>query len=380
MKHISVDRMEEAVRSQLENIERSRTTANVSVPGRFEADKVLVINLGGIGDLLLSTPALRALRNTYPRARIYFLGSPGASELAKNLPYIDETLNLDLGLTPNALYRSMKSILYLRRAGIDLAINMRTLVRRTGALKIRLLMDLIGAKITAGRDTELMGSFFNVSIPESRLGDKYEMEYDLDMVRVLGADVIDKQPDLPIEESCVNNAALLLKSNGISGGDILIGIHPGGKPSHRWPPDKYAEVINKLAGTVKAKFVITGDKADAPLAAAIRRSTFADIINTAGILSIGDLGAIIKRCNLYICNDTAAMHMAAILKTPLVAIFGPGYLKRFDPRNISPDAVVIFKNAECSPCDRHACRDAGCLKSIGSEEVIDASLKLLKAK
>lgn len=378
MRQISVQEMEDAVARQLEKpLAHKRSSAGTDLRKEY-LDNILVINLGGIGDVILSTPALCALKNTYPRARVYFLGVKRVNEFVQHLPYVDEVVNFDFSVSPGSVINNIRTLAYLKNLKMSLAINMRTLVSRSSALKIMLLLKMIGAKVTVGRDTEGRGDFFDIRIPESWKGDKSEMEYDLDAVRALGGEIVNKQPDLVIDDASLKRVGSILSSNGISAQDILIGVHPGGKESHRWPAEKFAEAVNLISDKVSAKFIMTGDKADAAAAEKVIKLSKVKVIDAIGKLSLGESGALIKRCNLYICNDTSVMHIAAILKVPLIAIFGPGYLKRVDPRNISKDAVVIYRETSCAPCDRKTCGKMECLKNIETAEVVRAALRLLK--
>jgi heptosyltransferase-2 len=328
--------------------------------------KILIINLGGIGDLLLSTPALRALKGAYPESRLSVLVSPRVGELAKRLTFID---------TVHTFHANWKMLSDLRKEQFDLAINMRTLVSNAGAIKMRALIAIIGAKMTAGRDTEGRGSFFDVSISETALGDKYEMEYDIELVEKLGAVVTDRKVILPVSDADRERVSGILSGAGIGPGDIVIGIHPGGKPSHRWPIGSFAGAMNAISKKVRCAFVITGEAAEKGLADGLTGLVDAKVADTTGSLDIGGLAALIERCALYISNDTAAMHIAAAKGVNLVAIFGPGYLKRFDPRTISPNSAVIYKAVQCTPCDRAHCPSMKCLNGISAQEVAEAALR-----
>jgi len=265
------------------------------------------------------------------------------------------------------LFRHLKLLLKLRRKHFDLAINMRTLVTRSGARKIRLLLNIINARKTAGRDTDGRGSFLDTRIPETFPGKKYEMEYDIDTVNALGAEVKDKNIDFNIDEESINKVDKVLEKEGVSEDDTLIGIHLGGMPSRRWPIDNFSKVIDDINKRISCKFVITGGVDEIN----------AKIIDLVGKLTIRELGALIKECNLFITNDTGPMHVAAILRIPLVAIFGPGDITRFDPRNISDKAIVLYKKVDCAPCEKVECEDLKCLKIILPEEVKEAIGKLL---
>lgn len=341
---------------------------------------ILVINLGGIGDLLLSTPALCALKNSYPNARITLLVIPRAAGLAGDLPYIDQTYCFKPYFGLNALREDLRALLILRKKGFDLAINMRTLVSKISALKIKILLEIINPKVKAGRDTEGRGGFFDIKIPETDKGDKYEMEYDIDTVKALGAQEFNRNLTFDIDKGDEEKILSILRRESINESDILIGVNPAGMPSRRWPVENFASAIGRISKEIACKFIITGAVNESSLAKRIigLSNKDADIIDLTGQLSLKELGALIKRYNCFISNDTGPMHIAAILNTPQVAIFGPGFLVRFDPRNISKRAIVLYKETECSPCNKKACRSMKCLKAISPDEVAKSALDLLK--
>lgn len=349
----------------------------MAVKENITHNKILIINLGGIGDILLSTPALRALKNNSPTTQISILVIPRDYEILKDLSYIDNIFIFHKGYSPVGFFKSLNTLLTLRGMHFDLAINMRTLVSKRSTKKIKFLLDIIKPKIKAGRDTEGRGYFFDINIPETDIGTKYEMEYDIDTIKALDIEVIDKNIDFKIDKFALEEVNQLLGKEGVSADDILVGIHPGGVPSRRWPIENFSEIIDTIYKERPAKFVITGGKKEVNLAKRLVKMANAKIINFAGRLSIKELGVLIKRCNLYISNDTGPMHIAAILNTPLVAIFGPGDITRYDPRNISNKTVVLYQKVVCAPCNKVKCDSMECLKLISSEEVVEAVLKLL---
>lgn len=341
---------------------------------------ILIINLGGIGDLLLSTPALRALRKAHPEAEISVLATAGVYEIVKSLSYIDKvfTFNLEYGkIFPfSKSLRNLKILSILRKKQFDVAINMRTLVSDRGARKVKILLAIIRPGMKVGRDTEGRGYFFDIKIPETIVGTKHEMEYHIDTVKALGAEVIDRTIDFEIDEESIENVNKILEED-ISKDVILIGFHPGGRPSRRWPIENFVKVAEDVHKRISCKLVATGGESEISLIKELVRASHAEIINLAGMLSIKELGALIKRCNLFVSNDTGPMHISAILGTPLVAIFGPGDIAHYDPRNISDKAVVLYEKVDCAPCAKIKCQTIKCLKKIHPEEVIEATLGLV---
>lgn len=343
--------------------------------------KILVINLGGIGDMLLSLPALKALKNSCGEPEISVLVTERVYEVVKALPYINEIYKFNIGyggvIPFSKIMINFKTLLALRKKRFNLAVNMRTLGSKKSALKIRLMLNIIKPGIKAGRNTEGRGAFFDIKIEETFIGQKYEMEYDMEMVKKIGAEAAGRNIELMIDKESENNVKNIFNEKGISREDIVIGIHPGGMPSRRWPIKNFSRVIKEINNKIHARFIITGGKGEADLGEELARVDSAKVINLVNKLKIKELEALIKRCNLFISNDTGPMHFAAVLKTPLIAIFGPGDIVRFDPRNISDKAVVFYKKTGCAPCENTTCDSLECLKEILPEEVINAANSLL---
>jgi heptosyltransferase II len=344
--------------------------------------KILIVNLAGIGDLLLSLPALKALRKSFPQAKICLLTSEKVYEIAKKIEFIDQIFCLKISyggiLGISSFCGHLISLLKLRKESFDLAVNMRTLVSDKSAKKMRLLLKIINPKRTAGRNTENRGSFFDLKIPETQIGEKYESEYDLELVEALGAAVIDKEIDFKVSaDDAADIEQQLLKQN-IPNNSLIIGIHPGGMPTRRWPIECFCQLIESLSKQIACYFVISGGYNEINLAQRLEKILPNKVISFAGKLNIQQTAALIAKCNIFIANDTGPMHIAAILKTPLIALFGPGDIKRFDPRIIFKSAIVFYNKQECAPCEQVNCDKMICMQSIKTEDVAKAVIELLK--
>jgi len=318
--------------------------------------KILVVNLGGIGDMLLSTPALRALKDKFPQAQISILVVKRVYEIVKGLYYIDNIFVFYKSYSLISFLKNFYTLLTLKKKHFDLLINMRTIHSKRSASKIKFLLNIINPKIKAGRDTDGVANFFDIKIPETPIGQKYEMDYDIETVKALGAQAADRSIDFKVDDASVEKIEKILEKEDIFRDDILIGIHPGGRSSRRWPLENFSQVIAEIYQKISCKFVITGGEDEVGLADKLIKMTRPKAINLAGQLKIRELGALIKRCNLYISNDTGPIHIAAILEAPLIAIFGAGDITRYDPRNISGKAEVFHKKVECAPCGKINCK------------------------
>lgn len=212
---------------------------------------ILIINLAGIGDLLLSVPALQSLRRSYPDAVISMLTTEKVYDIAKDLDCVDHLYIFDMsyggGLGISNVIKHMACLIKLRNEKFDIAVNMRTLVSDKSAKKMHWLLKIIHPKKTAGRDTEKRGDFFDIKIPETQIGQKYESEYDLDTVRALGATVLDESIEFKIASEEMAFIEEQLQKQNIKNDALLIGIHPGGMPSRRWSIDRFVRLIEIIS-------------------------------------------------------------------------------------------------------------------------------------
>ncbi len=340
--------------------------------------KILIINLGGIGDLLLSTPALRALKAQNPAAEINLLVFEPVKEYADGLGFIDEVFTLSAGKI-NFL-KNLRVVLFLKNKKFDTAINMRTLGSKSGASKIKLLFKIIAPLKTIGRDTAGRGDFFDIKIPEPDIGEKFELEYDIETVKQLGVDVKDKTIKFRVDDQKRKEVNELLKECGIGEDDRIVAVHPGGKPSHRWPKENFAEVVKSIKKNTQVKFVMVAGKDEKALGQYIIRQSGVDMSDFSGRLNIYQLGALLERVDVLVCNDSGPMHIAAAIGTYLVAIFGAGYFHRYNPKNITDKVITLYKEADCAPCCKLECDDIKCLKTISVNEVYNAAIQLLKGQ
>ncbi|HAJ57180.1 MAG TPA: hypothetical protein DCL35_05360 [Candidatus Omnitrophica bacterium] len=351
---------------------------------KYDLKKILIVHLGGMGDVLLSGPAIRALRIAYPSAEISMLVTSKVVPVVENMRLADKMFVFDMcygGVVPLAkVFRNVKAILELRRMRFDAAINMRTLVSCAGAMKVAFLLGIIRPKIRAGRDTEKRGWFFTLKASEGDLGTKYEADLDIETVGLLGAEAADKRPFLDIPQKDTEYIDAKFMELGIAGDDLLVVIHIGGMYSRRWPIENFAGLINRLNAGFSCKVMVLAGPGEKGLLERLSRLAAGGYITPDTDLDFCQLAALIKRSGLFISNDTGPMHVAAILKTPQVAIFGPGDLTRFDPRNISERAVVAIKKSPCAPCNKEKCSDMECLKALSVEDVFGAAEGLLRSR
>ena len=346
--------------------------------------KILAIELGGLGDLLLATPSLRALKCAHPDAGLHVLVIPRSAEIIEGLEYIDEVRLIDLDAakpsrwprSPGSPFRLLRDLWRLRREHYDAVLNLRTINSFAGALKMAAIFRFCGARIRAGRNTEGRGFFLNRRVPEADFDDVLEAEFAARVVALLGVEVDDLTPDLPISDADRHAVDALLDEHGL-GRQPLLGLNPGAAwPSKIWPAERFAAVADALRRELGCEVVLTGSPSERPLAERVAELAEDGAVNLTGRTSLRQLAALLQRLRLYITNDTGPMHIAAAVQVPLIGIFGPGEFDRYKPIGPPERVVAMRAAADCSPCPRYACESMRCLYAISLDDVLAEARRL----
>lgn len=340
---------------------------------------ILIIRTAYIGDIILTLPILKPLKELYPDAKIAFLTSSKAKEVLENNPYIDEILTYDAfwfyhkGLK-EALVDHWKFLKLLRSKSYDLVIEARGDIR-----DIALLAYLTKSKYRVSYNVGGGGYLLTHVIPFKRI--KHKVEYHLDIVRFLGCESNPVEWSIYLKPEEKNCGRILLLNEGVGESDFIVGIHSGGRLGLKcWFDRGYAEVADWIATRTGAKIVFTGSEDERGLIENIITKMGNPAINLSGKIDLRLLSSLIERFNLFICNDSAPLHFASAMKTPTVAIFGPSKSKETGPYgNLHR---VVEKNFPCRyQCNENSChheRFHACMKEITVENILEAVRSLLE--
>jgi ADP-heptose:LPS heptosyltransferase len=276
------------------------------------------------------------------------------------------------------LIRSFLAIARLRLQNFDIALNLHQLHSPRGTQRMKLLFRLIGAKETYGRNTAGRGSFYTKSLPDPESPESvHEVEMNLRVVRLLGIDAPLAQPKFWLLDSDREAAARLLPQSWRDDGKPVVALCPGAEvPNKRWRAERYTAVGLELARRFGARIVVVGGAADSMLLAWLSPILESGGISLIGQTSLPVLAGVLENCRLLVTNDSGPMHLAAAMRTPVVAIFGPGYPGRFGP--VGEGHIVLHHQVECSPCNDFHCRRMLCLDSISTDDVLAAASQLLQ--
>lgn len=369
----------------------------------FTPHRILVVTLADLGDALLTIPALQALRQTFPAARIVALTTPVGSAALRDQP-LDELIVFEKQrfnspralLKPDNLRYAVKLWRRLRAERFEACIILHHLTTWFGTLKYAALAIASGAARRYGLDNG-RGFFLTDRAHDAGFGARHQAEYWLDLVGLVGAQAR-QTPTLIVTEAEQATAAKLLGSQDQTK-QPLIALHPGSgtfAPARRWPAQRFAELADALIED-GARIVLVGGGEEANLRRAVlNQMRHADAaIDVGGRTALGELAAVLQRCALFVGNDSGLAHLAGSVGTPVVAIFGPT-----DPRAWGPyggetwrpldgcdNGVEVLHSGQhtalkadiaCSPCiyRGHAlgtpqgCPDRTCLQRISVEQVL----------
>jgi heptosyltransferase-3 len=337
---------------------------------------ILLIQLGDIGDVVLTFPAMKSLRDRFPHAKIMSAVRQKAESLLEDCPWIDGVIAID------QQKRSVKEeIAYqwrffsdLRKHRFELAIDMRTGTR--GAI----LAFLSGASQRVGfyaDDGKLWRNrlFTHLAKIDYRIG-QYVGDYYSAILNAYGIKTQSELPRLPvsIEKQAVVNS--LLKSEHIPADRPLIAIQPFSLWQYKeWKKENHAALIGQIIAEYDAAVIITGSPNEKERAEEIiRLAKHEYVYNFAGKTSVGMLAALLSVCKLFIGSDSAGIHIAAAVGTPTISIFGPSSSASWAPRG-EQHIVVHNKNFSCVPCRNKGCQNteiSRCLDELSVDEVMQA--------
>jgi lipopolysaccharide heptosyltransferase II len=359
-----------------------RNNKKESIPDKVR--EILIIRTAYVGDVIMTLPILRPLKEIYPEAKITFLTNAAAAEMLEGHPDIQKVLSYDAfwfySANPGQAIKDYVRVLKaLRRQNYDLVIEARADIR-----DIAFLMYASKSKCRVSYRTGGGGYLLSQTVPY--LETKHRVEYHLDIVRFLGWRGKEIEWGVCPTQQAAKAANDILSSKGIGSSDFVVGIHPGGRKELKcWSGERYAEVADAIRKRCNGKIVFTGSSGERAMIEGIivgmagMAGTKNDAVNLAGETNLQVLASLVKRYDLFICNDSAPLHIASAMKTPTVAIFGPSKSRETGPYgNLHK---VVEKNFPCRlECDESRCNFRNynqCMRDISPADVVDAVSSLL---
>jgi len=337
----------------------------------LENSRILLIKFSSLGDIILSTAGLRAIREKFS-SKITFLVGEESKSLLLRCPHIDELLVCDFKNKDKGFLGLLKLARVLRKKNFDIIIDLQN------NRKSHILSVLSLCQNRYGYDNKKFGFLLNHRV-KNDLTPMPPINHQFRILNMLGVELKDPFLELwPGEEDRLY-VEELLSAQWLGQNQKVIGINISASPrwqTKSWPLENLIVLCQEL-GRRDMRVVITGTEKDYQAAETLMAAAKnVKIINTCGKTNINQLACLIKRCNIYLSPDSAPLHIAASVGTAFIAFFGPT-----DPARHMPPAknyVLLKKDLPCAPCYKSKCKTKACMKLIRPEEVLGAINKLLK--
>lgn len=366
---------------------------------------VLFIAEGQLGDLLLLTPALEAVKNTFPLAKVSVLAldrrdsntdSPRArvraadahdraSQVLSANPAVDQIFVLSrtelTSLTGLGRVRAeLAAVGSLRRNRFD------TVICTFPEDRFALWAYFSGAKVRVGQRAQPF-HWLLTHIPDVEKGRRGVLQYYCDLASAIGAKVDSQRTSLLISVSSRSWAEGFLRGHRLRANLKLVAIHPGARGPYRiWPPERYASLIDKLQANKSIRTILCRSSQDRPVVSEIERAVRTDCIGVDIEENIGNLGALLERCSLCVSNDSGPRHLASAVGTPSL-----GFLRQYHDREwkVYPENdthATLQGKEQCPACPPGSCLDkipigegfgSYCLRMISVDEAFARTCQLL---
>ncbi|MFH1073471.1 MAG: glycosyltransferase family 9 protein [Candidatus Firestonebacteria bacterium] len=338
----------------------------MKVISKQDIKKILIIRFKGLGDIMLSMPAVKALKKSYPSASISMLINREAEQIVSGITYVDEIM-LHNRMIHGGISGSIRLISEIRKKKFDLVLDLY------GNPRSALITILSKAKYRVGTNHRIRQKAYNIKVPgpEEII---YGAKVHLLAAQAAGADISESDTalDLNIPAEAKESMDSYFFKNNIKKGE-LIGVNPFANwDTKSWGKKKFAEVADKLIESGKKVIVLCGPGED--------KSGFAGLMRNKPLIApetnIKRLAYLLQNLKAVLTNDTVVKHLAVAVKTPTFTIYGATNPKAWEPEG-NPMHRFITSSKDCVPCDRTECDDFICMDSITPEIVLEGLKKLI---
>jgi heptosyltransferase-2 len=326
--------------------------------------KIMIRATNWVGDAILALPALRAVRHRHTDAQISILARPYVADIYRDQQVCDDLIPYD----PIGEHRSWSGrerlVFDLRSRKFDVAI----LLQNAFDAAWLAWRAQIPQRIGYARDARSLLLTKAIPVPQPGEIPAHEKFYYLELLRRAGwLDQLTDEPHiaLRVPDTARQRAAQILLEAGARSHALRIAVAAGASygSAKCWPPDRFAKALNALLSHADADIILFGTPTELPVSAAITSELQRTPINLTGKTNITDLPALLSQCHLFLGNDSGAMHVAAAVSLPVVAVFGPTDPDGTAP--VTPRLTIVQRKPYCSPCFLRRCpTDHRCMTTV----------------
>ncbi|MFH1878853.1 MAG: lipopolysaccharide heptosyltransferase II [Candidatus Omnitrophota bacterium] len=334
--------------------------------------KILIFKMSSLGDIILSTPSIRALRRRFPTANIKVLVDARFRDIFENCPYINEVIACDFR-NKDKKTSSGGIASRLRSEDFDISVDLQN-NRRSHLLSF---LSLIPERY--GYDNGKLSFLLNrkISLPGKSI---CPVDHQAHVLGLLGIGILDKSLEVSVDKASEDWAAGFLQKNWLKQGQKLVAISLAASrrwATKNWGVSSFVELTKMLAERNGIRVILLGTGEDRDEADEFLELSDAKPIDAVGKTDVSQLMALIKKSDALVTGDSAPMHIAAALNIPFVSIFGPT-----DPeRHLPPcgKCRVLYEKVKCAPCYRPDChKNMECMKSVTPEQVYIALMEIME--
>jgi heptosyltransferase II len=339
--------------------------------------KLLIRATNWVGDAIMALPALQAVRNRFPAAQISILALPYVADIYRGQGIADDLIPYDRHGEHKGVAGKEKLADVLRSKQFATALLLQN------AFDAAWIAWRAGIPERIGYNRDARGFLLTKPIRVPRAGEipAHEKYYYLELLKRAGwIDAVPETPEISLyvseEESRQAEAKLQTFGSQVDAVRIAVGAGASYGSAKCWPPERFAKAINQLLKERKAEVILFGTPAEAGVSAAIRAGLDQPALDLTGATQIAELPALLSRCTAFLGNDSGAMHVAAAVGLPVVAVFGPTDPEGTAP--VTPRCTIVQEKPYCSPCFLRRCpTDHRCMTAIAPERVSEGIVKAL---
>jgi lipopolysaccharide heptosyltransferase II len=347
-----------------------------------DLDRILVVRLDNIGDMVMTGPALRALRNAFPSADITMMVSPAGQQVTPFLPWIDEVIAwraIWQEISPNAPLnpnRELRLVELLKNRHFDAVFILTSFSQ--SPYPVASTCYLAGIPLRIGQSKEFGGGLLTHWV-KAQPDRSHQVDRNLHLLEAVGILADGSHMELHLPEHAVQSAEQILSVFGIQPGDPFVVMAPGAScASRRYHQDRFAAAAEGIVQKTGLPLLILGSEHEEDIIQPV--TSLADnsplIHSLVGQTNLGEMMAIIRNSRLVIANNSASLHIADTFRRPMVILYsGTEYLEQWQPRHAT--ARLLYRSTHCSPCYQFHCPYQMECMDVSPEEVIHASLQFL---
>ncbi|WP_028325703.1 lipopolysaccharide heptosyltransferase II [Desulfatirhabdium butyrativorans] len=338
------------------------------------ADRVLIRSANWVGDVVMSLPAIRALRARFPHAELAVLAKPWVADLYRHCPEIDEIMIYERDGKHAGIGGLLRLCTELKARRFDVGVS----IQNAFEAALILWLSRIPVRIGYAADGRSLLLTHRVARTPS-IRRLHQVDYYLKLLEGVGIPTCGRDIRLVLSEAERRWATEQLAQWGISGRQMLCGINPGAAfgTAKRWPRDRWIALSKRLLAGGIGSVLVFGSPSESGLGESIAAAVGVGCISLCGKTDLRQAMALISACNLFVTNDSGLMHVSAGLDVPLVAIFGPTRHDQTSP--LSAKARLIRVPVACGPCMKPHCpTDHRCMTAVTVDLVWREAMALLE--